>query len=510
MILIIITTFFAACGGILFEIFLGSFGSYIFGDSVKVFSLTMGVYMFSMGLGAFSIPSTIKKPGHKFLLIEVCLSVIHLFSPILIWYAYVYGIMTVPIFWLTLMLSGILVGAEIPLILAIIREIEGTSDRLVNKVLASDYIGALAASIVFGFWLIEKFGLLGASSFSSLFEIVSGLILLVYLRRSFKKLFFNLMAIVLFFLLILSLSFIVNSDSIQLHLEKLWAHTMDPLAKVTTHLWSGYSFITITETPTNEHTLYLNHQYQWKTGKDLTEYHEALVIPAVESFKKTHHAIPKSVIIIGGGDGFAANLLNKTYHIEDITIVDIDPKIRELALNLDFWKNAGGDIYLHSNINYYPKDAFEYILRNKNPKKYDLAIIDLPDPTQPSLARFFTTTFFSKLIQTLSESGMLSIQSSYMAQKSYGREKFVCLIQNILKQLNWNSQVLAMNELEFFVVGSRTENIYPVSENEKLPGRIITAGSKVKWLLTDHLQRFNNYCDSKITSSLLIPEVLSL
>lgn len=510
MILIVIATFFAASGGILFEIFMGSFGSYLFGDSVKVFSLTMGVYMFSMGLGAFAIPSQSTQFGKKFLLVETSLALIHLIFPILIWFAYVNGTMAVPLFWLTLMLSGILVGAEIPLLLGIIREEEGTSDRLVNKILASDYIGALAASLFFGFLLLEKYGLLGASSFSAILETLAGLIITINLRKKISKFLFYIFIIINLLFLFCSTLFMANSETIQLNLEKQWLKNIDPDAKVTQHFWTGFSFLTLTQSSQGNHTLYLNHQYQWRTGKDMIEYHEALTLPVIESFKKTHNRLPEKILILGGGDGFAASLINKSYGIEDITIVDIDPKIRELALSLDFWKSAGGDIYLNENIKYFAEDAFDFIVQKKQKEKFDITIIDLPDPTQPSLARFFTHSFFAQLVQRSSQSSMISIQSSYIPQTAFGREKFACLIQNIFTELNWNSQVLAINELEFFIVGSSTKNVYPSSKNERLPGSLLRNGSQLTWLLTDHLSRFNENCQTKIKSSLLLPRVLSI
>lgn len=509
MILVILSTFFAASGGILFEIFLGSFGSYIFGDSVKIFSLTMGAYMFAMGLGAFSIPSTIKDPGLKFLWVEVGLAAIHLLLPILIWIAYVKGIMAVPLFWLTLMTSGILVGAEIPLILGVIRSNEGTSDRLVNRVLASDYVGALVASLLFGFWLIESFGLIGGASFSALLEVLSGFLILFHLKNVLSKTLTY--TFVVLFLLggLLSISILFKADEVQLRLEKIWANTLNLDAELVHHEWTGHSFLTLSKHKSGEHTLYLNHQYQWTTGIESLDYHEALTIPLIESFKATHGEIPKKVLVVGGGDGFVADLLVKTYGITDITVVDIDGRMRELALQLDFWRAAGGSVYENADIKFLAQDAFSFVVRNTNKKQYDIAIMDLPDPTQPGLARFFSGIFFSKLSDLLTERAMVSIQASYIPKTSFGREKFVCLIQNFFHNMTWSSQALTGDRLDFFVLGSRVKNTFPETQ-ASLPGKLISKGEHLEWLRIDHLRRFNENCDRSLYSSILQPRVLDL
>jgi spermidine synthase len=72
---------------------------------------------------------------------------------------------------------GVLVGLEIPLVIRILRDLSALRVTLAN-VLSADYLGALAASVLFPFALLPEFGLVRAGLVIGLANVaVAGLIL---------------------------------------------------------------------------------------------------------------------------------------------------------------------------------------------------------------------------------------------------------------------------------------------------------------------------------------------
>ena len=65
-------------------------------------------------------------------------------------------------------------------------------------------------------------------------------------------------------------------------------------------------------------------------------------------------------------------------------------------------------------------DAFVW-LKTKNKEQYDLIIIDFPDPSNFSLGKLYSDTFYKLVARALKEHGRLAVQSTspYFARKSY-------------------------------------------------------------------------------------------
>lgn len=79
--------------------------------------------------------------------------------------------------------------------------------------------------------------------------------------------------------------------------------------------------------------LYLNRQLQF-SSVDEHRYHELLThIPMA------FNSNIKNILILGGGENLASRELLKYPEIHKINVVDIDPKIFELAKIMSFWQS---------------------------------------------------------------------------------------------------------------------------------------------------------------------------
>jgi spermidine synthase len=75
--------------------------------------------------------------------------------------------------------------------------------------------------------------------------------------------------------------------------------------------------------------LYINGNLQF-SSRDEHRYHEALVHPALQSLPWA-----RSVLVLGGGDGLAVREILRHAHMEQVTLVDLDPAMTDL-----FTRNA--------------------------------------------------------------------------------------------------------------------------------------------------------------------------
>jgi len=150
------------------------------GDSIVQFSLIIGFYLASMGLGAF-LSRMIKDDEvvFGFVSIEMVLGLIGAFS---VPACYLFFSMSdssgYQFFVLSLVsIIGTLTGFEIPLLIRIIND-KDALDQNVSDVLTFDYLGALGATLLFPFLLLPFVGLYRSSLLFGMINIIISLVLL--------------------------------------------------------------------------------------------------------------------------------------------------------------------------------------------------------------------------------------------------------------------------------------------------------------------------------------------
>ncbi|MBT9169457.1 MAG: Polyamine aminopropyltransferase [Syntrophomonadaceae bacterium] len=136
------------------------------------------------------------------------------------------------------------------------------------------------------------------------------------------------------------------------------------------------------------------------TETDEKYYHEPLAHCALFS-----HVNPKDVLIIGGGDGGLLREVVK-HPVNSITLVDIDREVIELTKKYlpDFAGNSWDD----KRLKIYIEDGAIFVKKTK--KKYDIIILDTPDPIGPALS-LFKTTFYLNCKKILAPAGIIIRQT---------------------------------------------------------------------------------------------------
>ena len=132
-------------------------------------------------------------------------------------------------------------------------------------------------------------------------------------------------------------------------------------------------------------------------------YHEALVHPAMLT-----HPNPASVFIAGGGEG--ATLREVLYHpaVKRAVMVDIDEEV--ITLCRQYLPEHSRGAFEDERTELYHVDARQYLANSQD--KYEIIIIDLPDPIEEGPAyRLYTRQFYNIVFDRLADDGLISVQA---------------------------------------------------------------------------------------------------
>jgi len=157
-ILLFITVLLIAACGLIYELIAGTLASYLLGDSVLQFSTIIGCYLFAMGIGSALSRYIDRGLAYRFVWIELLLGVIGGCSSALLFLAFAYTQGFQLLMYSLVVVIGILVGLEIPLLMRLVRGRYHFRD-VVAHVLTFDYLGALGASLLFPILLVPYLGL---------------------------------------------------------------------------------------------------------------------------------------------------------------------------------------------------------------------------------------------------------------------------------------------------------------------------------------------------------------
>ncbi|HIQ32239.1 MAG TPA: spermidine synthase [Methanothermococcus okinawensis] len=162
---------------------------------------------------------------------------------------------------------------------------------------------------------------------------------------------------------------------------------------------SKYQEIQILDTVTFGRALVLNNTFQ-TTEKDEFIYHELITHPAMFT-----HPNPKKVLVIGGGDGGTIREVLKHDSVERIDFVELDEMVVKVCKKYLPTLSCQID---NEKVNPIFTDGIEYVAQCK--EKYDVIIVDCPDPEGPAKG-LFEREFYKNLFRCLEEDGIVVQQT---------------------------------------------------------------------------------------------------
>jgi spermidine synthase len=401
----------AACG-LVYELSAAALSSYLLGDSVLQFSTVIGTYLFAMGLGSWLSRYFERQLPAHFLRIELLVALIGGALPALLFLAnaYVPGAFRLLLYGMVL-LVGMLVGLEIPLVMRILRRNVALKD-LVSQVLTFDYLGALAVSIAFPILLVPWLGMIRTGLLFGLMNAAVALWTLWLFRHPMRRVRAHAAACALV-LLTLAAAFAGAGRITTLAEDKFYQDRVVFAAD------SPYQRIVVTHGGTGGgggvgYRLFLNGNLQF-AERDEYRYHEALVHPVMAA-----QGAPKKVAVLGGGDGMAVREILKYPSVESVTLVELDPNMTRLFTEHETLAALNGGSLKSPKVHIVNTDAFQW-LQQPGGDMFDVIVVDFPDPTNFALGKLYTNSFYALLDRRLAASGYAVVQttSPLIARKSF-------------------------------------------------------------------------------------------
>lgn len=407
--LLLITIFLVAICGLVYELIAGTLSSYLLGDSVTQFSLVIGVFLTAMGIGSYLSKFIHDAPLARLIAIEMCVGLIGGLTALIGFAVFAFTEAYQPVFIGLVTTVGILIGLEVPLVIRIMKSMQ-TLPMSLAHVLSADYLGALVASLLFPFALLPHLGLIRAGVVMGLVNVLVALLLLYFCGHAVGKLRRRLWVLGGAAVVVLAGAVILSERLVGFMENRIYQDEVI-LARDT-----GHQRIVVTRWR-NDIRMYLNGHLQF-SSIDEHRYHEALVHPAMHMVKQ-----PERVLILGGGDGLAAREVRRHNGVRRIDVVDLDPVVTELFSTRSMFRELNDDAFADPRVHVHNQDAMRFL--EDTAQRYDVVIMDLPDPSSPGVAKLYSRAFFNLVGRRLTSGGMVASQCTSPFRS---RAAFWCIV----------------------------------------------------------------------------------
>jgi len=432
-----------ACG-MIYEYALGILGNNLIGSSHEQIFVIIGLMMFAMGLGATFQQRFEGALIDRFLTIELLLGLLGGVSTLVIFTAFAYTGVYRLVLYAFAMSIGMLIGCEIPLLIRINSQYSVSLKANLSAILSMDYVGSLAGALLFVYGLLSRFSVERISLMLGCANALLALGGLFYFWPLVQRRGELLAATTAVLVVLLGCG--AQSSGWMYHLEQRCFE--DPI--VLSHA-SKYQHLVLTRRA-DHLRLFIDGHLQF-SSRDEFIYHEFLVhVPM--SLAARHDRI----LILGGGDGLALREVLRYGDVDEVTLVDIDPAMIQLAssqpdlieLNQASFDDTrvravasaavspGEPIVVMGHTKRHPLlDRREYPLATvhavtmdadlflrQTDQQFDVVLIDFPDPRSIELAKLYSVPFYRQLAEKLSDGAVVSIQST---SPSEARRVFACI-----------------------------------------------------------------------------------
>ncbi|WP_225755953.1 polyamine aminopropyltransferase [Cardiobacterium sp. Marseille-Q4385] len=459
---LIISVFIVASCGLAYELIMAALASYLLGDSILQFSSIIGLYLFAMGIGAH-LTRYIKDEDAlvRFIEIELLVGIVGGLSALALFVAF--GLAAAPfrsLLYAFVLITGIIVGMEIPLVMRVLHREQAAFADLVARVLTFDYLGALAVSLLFPLVLAPR---LGMARSALLFGLLNAAVALLTARifRAQLPCYPALRRRALLVLAALAAAF-VYADRITFHAEQ--SYFGDPIVY---ERHTPYQRLVITRWK-DDTRLYLNGNLQF-SSRDEARYHEALVLPAMQMAARAER-----VLILGGGDGLAAREVLKYPQVQSLTLVDLDAEMTQTFASSATLTALNGGALTHPKTRVINADAAQWL--EESSEQFDVILIDLPDPSNFSLGKLYSVPMYRQVARHLADGGLIVVQSTspYFAPNAYW--SVVATLEAAgLATAPYHVYVPSFGEWGFVLAGKGAT--FPVPERFDVPTRYLTAAT---------------------------------
>ncbi len=450
--ILIVTIVLAFCS-IVYELLLANTLALVTGNYIWWQSLTIGVYIGGLGLGAYW-SDKLKDTYKSIINIEIALSFLGAFSVFYVYmlhgsYKYMDNlfyytgdfhsalylqnlfVLKVIFFIMVQTLTffiGLLSGFEIPLMVRIAEDRLGEGEDSEYQIFGINYIGTLVGTTLFAYLLLPKLDVIKTSVVVAMLNLLVCLYFIVKYLKNNKRFYYIASSVVVVFGFLIGF----NENRITQTYLKLFYYMPKILAQNNKDLdglyqridklppiersKSLYQYLDIFSYPyfdkgeyVDSTILTLDTNFQFNTATEFF-YHQAFAHASIAMNEK----VPKKILLLGGGDGLLLRELVKYDEIESIDFIELDEKMLDLARGRFAYlnKNALDNPKVHTQVN----DGFYYLRNTEN--KYDAIFIDFPYPNSYDLARLYSVEFYTYVNKALNPGGFVVLDAPFFDKEN--------------------------------------------------------------------------------------------
>ncbi|MEG3638483.1 polyamine aminopropyltransferase [Magnetococcus sp. PR-3] len=400
---LIYAVFTAGLCSIIYELLIATTVVYFLGDSIRYFSLTIGLYMASMGAGAYLSKYIRRDLLKKLIVAEILLGLVGGFCVPLLYLAFTQPLLFLPVYVLLTLIVGFLIGLEVPLLTRILEGYDSLRVSIAH-VLSLDYLGALVATVAFPLLLLPLFGIFRSGLFFGLVNMSIAVLLLWRFKTRVHGLQtrgYHLAAWAI------TLSIVAGLGFAHLLLEQ-WNQSVYSDRIIHTER-TKYQEVVLTKNR-DDLRLYLNGALQF-SSIDEFRYHEALIHLPMAYARSAQPKQPLKVLVLGGGDGLAVRELLRYDFIDRITLVDLDDRVLQLAAHNPYIQQLNQQsLTKDPRVKVVVGDAMSFL--QAKGALYDLIVADLPDPNNTETARLYSREFYRLVRGNLAPDGVFVTQAT--------------------------------------------------------------------------------------------------
>jgi spermidine synthase len=497
--ILIVTITLAFCS-IIYELLLANTLAIVTGNYIWWQSLTIGIYIGGLGLGAYW-SDRLKDIYKSLVRIEILLSFLGAVSVVYVYLLhgsfkyldnlffytgdfnsalYFQNLFVIKIIFFILVQAltfsiGLLSGFEIPLMVRIAEDRLGEASDNEYQIFGINYIGTLVGTSLFAYLLLPKLDVIKTAVVVAMMNLAVCLYFIFsYLKGSQKR--YLLSSFIVF---CCAVGIGINEQKITQTYLKLFYYIPKILAEDSKDLnglfykidrmpqversKSLYQYLDIFNYPTLDHGVYkdstiltLDTNFQFNTSTEFF-YHQAFAHISIAMNEK----VPKKILLLGGGDGLLLRELLKYKEIESIDFIELDEKMIDLAkgrfAELNHYSVSDPRVKVQIN------DGFYYLRNTDN--KYDAIFIDFPYPNSYDLARLYSVEFYRYVLRALNPGGFATLDAPFFDREGEGSKAKVAITTVFNERHILNNSVLAST---FYYAGFKTMFPYRISDESFL------------------------------------------
>ncbi|MFD7629049.1 polyamine aminopropyltransferase [Streptomyces sp. NPDC059851] len=409
--LVLATVFVCAACGLVYELELLALGSYLIGDSVTQASVVLSVMVFAMGVGSLLAKRLRNRPAFGFAVIEAALALLGGLSAMSLYASFAWLGESRPALVAFSFVIGVLIGAEIPLLMVLIQRIRRQdAGGAVADLFAADYVGALVGGLAFPFLLLPVLGqLTGAVLTGTVNAVVgAGLVLWLFRRDLSRRSRWLLVCANAAVLVVLGCATALADDFEQVARRAVYG------GEVRVAHQTGIQELVLTGPATGSPRsldLFLDGRLR-VSGYDEYRYHEALVHPAMTG---PH----RHVLVLGGGDGLAAREVLRHRDVASVTVVDLDPGVVRLARTDPMLSALNGRAHEDPRLGVVTQDAFRWLRGPAAHRRFDVIVSDLPDPGITPSTKLYSQEFYGLAARALAPGGRIVVHAGPLVTRPH-------------------------------------------------------------------------------------------